>query len=135
MKYSWLFLILIGAFHSIPAFAAEEDAAGSAASEVVYHKLRPSIITNLSGGPSYIRCDVQVLIEDATLAENVDLHSPALRDEMLMLIADRDGKTLKTPEGKESLRQDALETFRRVMRERSGKNTIEDLYFTTYYVR
>ena len=135
MRYTLVFLILVGVFHSIPAFAAEEADAASAADEVIYHKLRPSIITNLSGGPSYIRCDVQVLIEDATRAEYVDLHSAALRHEMLMLIADRDGKALSTPQGKEDLRQDTLKSFRRIMRERSGKNTIEDLYFTAYYVR
>jgi flagellar FliL protein len=135
MRYTWLFIVLVGVCYSIPAFAAEEDHSAAAANEVVYHKLRPSIITNLSGGPSYIRCDVQVLIEDATRAEIVDLHTPALRDEMLMLIVDRDGKELTTPEGKEHLRQDALKSFRRIMRERSGKNTIEDLYFTAYYVR
>ncbi len=133
MRNTWLFLLLVSLLHSIPAFAADEAAA--AAADIVYHKLRPSIVTNLSGGPSYIRCDVQVLIEDADRAQVVELHSPALRHEMLMLIAARDGKALSTAEGKEDLRQEALETFRRIMRERSGKNTIEDLYFTAYYVR
>ena len=132
MRNTWIFSIFFLLF-SIPAFA--EDDIAEAGADVVYHKLKPSIVTNLSGGPSYIRCDVQVLIEDASRAEKVDLHAPALRHELLMLIAARDGKTLSTAEGKEDLRQEALETFRRIMRQRSGKNTIEDLYFTAYYVR
>jgi flagellar FliL protein len=133
MRITWPLFILFGLFHSIPAFSA--DGAEAVADEVVYHKLRPSIVTNLSGGPSYIRCDVQVLIEDANRAEDVDRHTPALRHELLMLIAERDGSALSTPQGKESLRRDALAKFRRIMRQRSGKNTIEDLYFTAYYVR
>lgn len=131
MRITWFFLLMVAVLHSIPTFAADESDAG----DVVYHKLRPSIVTNLSGGPQYIRCDVQVLIEDADRAEVVEEHSPALRDELLMLIAERDGDALATAEGKEALRQSALEAFRRIMRERSGKHTIQDLYFTAYYVR
>lgn len=128
MRNTWLFLAVVSLLYSIPAF-------GAAAADVAYHKLHPPIVTNTSGGPSYIRCEVQILLEDADEAEVVERHAAALRDEMMLLIAGSDGDSLATPEGKESLRQAALEGFRRILRQRTGRHAVEDLFFTAYYVR
>ena len=102
---------------------------------IAYHALKPSFVSNLTGGPRYIRCDIQLMTEDPADIPKIKLHTPALRHGILMLIGGRDGARLKTPDGKEELRQAALESVRNQLQELTGKHIVKDLYFTAYYVK
>jgi flagellar FliL protein len=112
------------------AAAAEDDEI-----DIAYYPLKPSFVSNLRGGPKYIRCDIQLMTEQATQVPKIELHTPALRHSILMLLAGQDGKQLKTREGKEELRQAALQSVRARLEELSGDAIVEDLYFTAYYVK
>lgn len=113
-------------------------AAGTAAEDVAeigYYALKPSFVSNLTGGPKYIRCDIQLMTEQASEIPEIELHTPALRHSILMLIGGQDGNQLKTRDGKESLRQAALESVRNRLEQMTGKPIVDDLYFTAYYVK
>jgi len=114
---------------------AEEEAEDEREKEVGYYALKPSIVSNLTGGPKYIRCDVQLKTEYASELEQIKLHSPALRHSILMLIAGEDGRKLMTRDGKEQLRKAALESVQTQLEELAGDPLIADLYFTAYYVK
>lgn len=115
-----------------PAWAGDD---AEAKKEIGYYALTPSIVSNLSGGPKYIRADVQLMTEHAAELSKIELHSPALRHSILMLIAGQDGKQLLTRDGKESLRKAALEAVRAQLQELAGAPLVDDLYFTAYYVK
>jgi flagellar FliL protein len=103
--------------------------------EIGYHALKPSIVSNLTGGPRYIRCDVQLMTEYASELPKIELHEPALRHTILMLIAGQDGNQLKSREGKESFRMAALDAVQQQLKTLTGKTLVNDLYFTNYYVK
>ena len=124
-------LALSGVF--APAVAADEEEKPPV--EIGYYKLNPSIVSNLSGGPKYIRCDIQLMTEQAAEIPKIELHSPALRHAILMLIAGQDGKQLQTREGKEGLRKEALQAMQAQLEELTGQAIVNDLYFTAYYVK
>ena len=112
---------------------AAEEAADAA--DIGYYALKPSFVSNLTGGPKYIRCDIQLMTEDSADIPKIELHTPALRHGILMLIGGKDGAQLKTRDGKEELRQAALESVRTQLQELAGKSIVKDLYFTAYYVK
>jgi flagellar FliL protein len=114
------------------AHAAKDE---QAPKDIGYYALKPSFVSNLTGGPKYIRCDVQLMTAQASEISKIELHTPALRHGILMLIGGRDGKQLKTREGKEELRQEALETVRGQLEQLTGNTIVDDLYFTAYYVK
>lgn len=115
-----------------PALAEDDE---EREKKVGYHALKPSIVSNLTGGPKYIRCDVQLKTEYASELGQIELHSPALRHSILMLIAGEDGKKLMTRDGKEELRKAALESVQTQLEELAGEPLIADLFFTAYYVK
>jgi flagellar FliL protein len=123
-----LLLLLAGA-----GVASAADDEGPA--EIAYFEMKPSIVANLTGGPKYIRCDIQLMTEQASRLAEIQLHAPALRHHILMLMAGRDGSQLKTRDGKEGLRQAALEAIRAQMEALTGSPVVKDLYFTAYYVK
>ncbi len=124
-------LTLSGVF--TPAVAADEEEKPPV--DIGYFKLSPSIVSNLTGGPEYIRCDIQLMTEQAAELPKIELHSPALRHAILMLIAGQDGKQLQTREGKEGLRKEALQAMQTQLEELTGQAIVKDLYFTAYYVK
>lgn len=103
--------------------------------EIGYYALTPSIVSNLSGGPKYIRCDVQLMTRHAQTLPQIELHAAALRHAILMLIAGEDGNQLKSREGKEALRTKALESVQGQLKELTGETLVSDLFFTNYYVK
>lgn len=124
---------LIAAIGMMASVCAAEDA--SDPGEIGYYALKPSFVSNLTGGPKYIRCDIQLMTENAADIPKIKLHTPALRHGILMLIGGKDGAQLKTRDGKEELRQAALESVRSQLQELTGKSIVKDLYFTAYYVK
>lgn len=125
-----LFLFLFGLAAGAMAAAEEEEPI-----DIGYYAFKPSIVSNLSGGPKYIRCDIQLMTEKASLIPMIELHAPALRHHVLMLLAGQDGKQLKSREGKEGLRKAALQAIQAQLEELAGEPIVKDLYFTAYYVK
>ncbi len=109
--------------------------AGEGSTQPIYHELSPSLITNLSSGAKYIRCDVQLMTLDPDRMPDIQLHAPAIRHALLMLLSDQDGAKLQTAEGKTTLLEQTLETVREVMLERTGESSIDDVFFTAYFVQ
>jgi flagellar FliL protein len=100
-----------------------------------YHELKPSLIANLAANGKYIRIDVQLMTLDAELLPNIQLHAPAIRHALLMLLSEQDGAVADTPDGKEKLRQQAMEASRKLMREQTGKSSIDELFITAFFVQ
>ncbi len=100
-----------------------------------YYQMKPSLVANLSAGGRYVRCDIQLMTHDETFLETLSLHDAAIRHTLLLLLADQDGAKIKTPDGKEGLRKEALSQINRLLKELSGKSEVESLFFTTFYVQ
>ena len=130
-----IFIALIGLFPFYNLVAGEDSSEEADKPTLAYHELKPSLVTNLPKGAKYLRCDIQLLTTAATLIENIALHAPALRHELLMLLSEQDGKSLKSAKGKEKLRKTALAAIRKVMQEQTGKETVDQLFFTAFFVQ
>jgi flagellar FliL protein len=102
---------------------------------ITYVDMQPSFVSNLRGGPKYIRCDIQLMTKYASNVPEIEVHMPALRHAILMLLAGADGKKLLMPSGKEALRGKALDAVNKMLEELSGKARVQELYFTAYYVK
>lgn len=110
-------------------------AVAASAADTGYYALQPPFVSNLSGGPKYIRCDIQLMTRSAAEIPDIALHAPALRHRILMLISGQDGKHLQTREGKEALRSAALDAVQAQLEAFTGRRIVDDLYFTSYHVK
>jgi flagellar FliL protein len=115
--------------------AAASETKGEEKAPPLYYKLSPSLIANVHGKASYVRCNVQLMTRDEEHLEKITHHTPALRHELLLLLGDQDGQKLKATKGKEKLRKAALRGVRKTMKSITGDPMVEDLYFTSYFVQ
>ncbi len=132
----WPILLLAGVLLAMPGYAEDkEETEAEAEVDIGYYALQPSFVSNLTGGPKYIRADIQLMTKTATAIPQIELHQAAIRHHILLLLAGKDGKTLKTREGKEGLRKAALGEVRAQLESLTGDPIVDDLYFTAYYVK
>lgn len=112
---------------------AEEETAESAA--IHYYQMKPSLVANLISGGRYVRCDIQLMTRDEDFVEDLRLHDAAIRHTLLLLLSDQDGNNIKKAQGKEALRKQALSEINRLLKEQTGKDSVESIFFTTFFVQ
>lgn len=103
--------------------------------KIAYFSLEPSLIANVQGKARYARFDVQLLTDDEANLPDLKLHAPAIRHELLLLTGDQKGEDLRNPKGKEKFRQMALSAVGEVVKKQTGKDSIKDLFFTSFFVQ
>jgi flagellar FliL protein len=117
--------------------SAKKEAPAPAPGEPSYVALAPPLVSNLqtAGKPRFVRCEVQLMSERPEAAAKLNLHAPAIRHSLLLLFVEQEYEAIRTADAKEALRKNALESVRAVMRDKTGKPWVDDLYFTSFYVQ
>ena len=118
---------------SLPLQAADKIEEGPV--NISYFQIKPSLVANLASGGRYVRCDIQLMTEDAAYLDQLRLHDPAIRNTLLLLLSEQDGNKIKTPEGKEALRKEALKQINAQLKKLTGKAGVKALFFTTFFVQ
>ena len=132
-------LILLLLFALPSSLLAEDEKSDEEAEETTvaihYYQMKPSLVANLLSGGRYIRCDIQLMTRDETMLEALKVHDAALRHTLLLLLSDQDGANIKSANGKEALRKEALKQINQLLKEQTGKEPVESLFFTTFFVQ
>ena len=63
------------------------------------------------------------------------IHDALVRHQIVMLLSRQSEKSLSTPEGQEALRVEALSMVQEALKKETGKEQIEDLFFTSFVVQ
>lgn len=112
-----------------------EPAPGSI--KATYMRLEPPIIANYGaeqGRLRFVKIDITLRVEIG--GENpVVHHMPALRHELVMLISRQTNESISSVEGKELMRQEALEAVRNVLVAEEGDQKVADLLFNSFVVQ
>lgn len=118
--------------------AATEEKARAKRVEPIYVALDPPFVVNFESS-SLVRFLQVTVHATATEPATVDLikrHDPVIRNGLLMLFSNQSYDTLRTAEGKEALRQGALEEIRRIVGEEGGRaDDVRNLYFTSFVMQ
>jgi len=124
---AWLLALLI-----FPCAQAQEG--GMDGPQYVH--LQPAFVlnygTDTTGRLKYIRTDVALRVVGAEAAGKVSMHQPYIRNQLVMLLSQQDEDTVGTTQGREKLRQVALDEVRALMSQLEGAPFVEDLYFQNF---
>jgi flagellar FliL protein len=126
-----------------PPPAAKKEAAQQAQASAkpplpaIYLKMDPQMVVNFdaSSEVKFLAVDIEFMARDQAVLDDVQRNMPKIRNNLLMLISNRDYKTLMTREGKDKLRLEALDETKRVLKQETGSAKLEDLLFTSFVVQ
>jgi len=114
--------------------AAAEGAEGAAAHAANYLALDPAFVVNLNDPEAmrFLQVQVEVMTRDPKALEAVKLHTPRIRNALLMLFGQQRSQDIATREGKEALQKKVLEEIQRILKEETGNPGVEAVYFTSF---
>jgi flagellar FliL protein len=117
--------------------AAEAKPAAVAKLPHVYRALEPALIGNIDGPGRvrFVQVGLVMAARDPKVLAAVDEHTPVIRNDLIMLLSGKTYEQLNTAEGKETTRQEMLETIRSVLEDRTGSPGIESIYFTSFVMQ
>ncbi|NOZ53183.1 MAG: hypothetical protein GXP08_08585 [Gammaproteobacteria bacterium] len=112
-------------------------AGGGGGAKSNYLSLDPAFVVNIRGAKQnyFLQVTSEVRLSSPELAETVKHHSPAIRHAMIMLLSGLTAEEVSTLEGKESLREKAVELLQGVLEEVIDEPGIENIYFTSFIVQ
>jgi len=103
----------------------------------IYYPLKPTIIVNFNarGRQRFLQADVSLMVREDDVVAAIEEHGTMLQHGLLMLFGGQDYGELQTPEGKELLRQMALEEVQRMLEQEIGKPGVEQVLFTNFVMQ
>lgn len=131
-------LLLTGLMMLFASAALAQEGEATGGSE--YVEMQPPFIVAYGGpGPlKYLKADVTLMVPAGPAEANVKLHTPALRNAMVMLLSSQSSEDVGTAAGRDRVRLQALESLRDVMVSEYGNrgyDMIKDLLFTSFVVQ
>jgi flagellar FliL protein len=104
----------------------------------IYVGFEPPFVVNFpaESAVKFLQLTVQIMTREATIEHEIKGNDPAIRDALLTLFGQQTAEKLATPEGKEELRQKALEAVRGVIKGEGGDpEKVEAIYFTSFVMQ
>ena len=118
--------------------AAAEKAKEAANQPPLYVALDPPFVVNFEAEQlvRFLQVTVQVMSRDPATVELIKTNDPVVRNDLLLLLGNQNYATISSREGKEKLRQLALEAVRKVVTNAGGKaSKVQAIYFTSFVMR
>lgn len=97
--------------------SSDSKASEAAAAPAIYYPLKPNFTVNydVNGRQRFLQTELTLVYRDPTLVKTLELHMPAVRNALVMLLSSQVFEELQTVEGKEKLRTAALQAVQDII--------------------
>ena len=124
---------------------SEEPAEGEAGEEQVIEEKGPAIYVGVpnaitanlpgTGKSRTVQIKMAFLVRSEEAKQNIKLHMPQLKNDVLMLVSQKNADDLKLPEGRRKLQQEALATVQKTLTDLVGEPTVEKVLFVSFVMQ
>ena len=121
----------------IPVPVVAKGAEGSSTGKPsVYYAIDPPLVVNFEDGSAvrFLQITMEVMAHDEKAIDSVQKNIPLIRNNLLLLMSNRNYQSMMSREGKEKLRQEALAEVRAVQK-KEGSPDVDDVLFTSFVVQ
>lgn len=121
----------------VEADMVEDSAQAEQHSPAIYYPLKPPIIVNFQsrGRQRFLQAEVTLMMRDESVVQAIEVHMPLIRNSLVLLFSGQVYEELQTAEGKELLREEALEEIQRLLEQEIGQPGIEQVLFTNFVMQ
>jgi flagellar protein FliL len=115
----------------------EEGEEGEGLAEAHYFSLDPPFTVNFSGSSRarFLQVSIEGMTRDSTVKEDITKHLPQVRNNLVLLLSSKTFEELSVQKGKEDLRKQVLKEMQKILEAETGKEGIEDVYFTSFVMQ
>jgi flagellar FliL protein len=132
-------LLVTGAFAG-KASAKGGDPGKTAAAEAVpptYIDLDPpfTVAFGERDSPQFLQTKISLTTRDPEVQNTIEANMPAVRNSLVMLLSSQNPDDLRTREGKEKLRAQALKEIQKIVKKYTGTTGIDQVLFTSFLMQ
>lgn len=124
------------------AAAAAEGEEGEEEDEDVpqtphYFSFNPPFVVNFVGKSraKFLQVTIDGLTRDPLIKEDITTHLPQIRNNIVLLLSSKTYDELIAPDGKEKLRKEVLKEVKKILRKETGKDEVENVFFTSFVMQ
>jgi flagellar FliL protein len=120
----------------VPVAAASKTAEGGAGKPSLYYAIDPPLVVNFEDGSAvrFLQISMEIMAHDEKAIESVQKNIPLIRNNLLLLMSNRNYQSMMSREGKDKFREEALAEVRAVLKKQGGPD-IDDVLFTSFVVQ
>mgnify|MGYP000603715085 FL=1 len=130
-----LFILFLSAI-AFPILAADESAAPPAA---IYYKIpEPFTINFLNQSAKqvrYLQIKVTLMAHDQEIIDHAELNLPMLQDALRTLFSEQSFEEVSTVAGRRALQASSLTAVKALLKEETGKDNLDAIYFTSFILQ
>jgi flagellar FliL protein len=118
------------------AGGAHGEGGEGAGKGALFYAIDPPLVVNFEDGSvvRFLQITMEVMAHDQKAIESVTKNMPLIRNNLLLLMSNRNYQSLMSREGKDKLREEALAEIRAVQKKQGGED-IDDVLFTSFVVQ
>ena len=140
MRSICLALLLVLNLLTASSVLAQDEAEGGEAGpgSARYVDLKPAFVVNYGGAGRlrYLKTDIALRVGGGDKGPSaIRHHMPYIRHSLVMLMSRASEEDLSSMEGRELLRQNALEAVRDLLTREEGEQYVDDLLFNSFIVQ
>jgi len=115
----------------------EEEEGEGESLPAIYLPIDPAFVVNFAsqGKARFLQVTVEVMTRDPVMPDQIKLHMPVIRNNLMLLFSSQSYDGVSTLEGKETLREEALEVVQQILEEETDDPGIEAVYFTSFVMQ
>ena len=119
-----------------PMAAVAKGAEGGSGKPSLYYAIDPPLVVNFEDGSAvrFLQISMEVMAHDEKAIESVQKNIPLIRNNLLLLMSNRNYQSVMSREGKDKFRQEALAEVRAVQK-KEGSPDVDDVLFTSFVVQ
>jgi flagellar FliL protein len=120
----------------VPVAPAAHAEGGEGGKTSMYYAIDPPLVVNFEDGSvvRFLQISMEISAHDQKAIDSVQKNIPLIRNNLLLLMSNRNYQSMMSREGKDKLRQEALAEIRAVQK-KSGSPDIDDVLFTSFVVQ
>jgi len=120
----------------VPAGGASHEGGEGGGKTALYYAIDPPMVVNFEDGSvvRFLQITMEVMAHDQKAIDSVQKNMPLIRNNLLLLMSNRNYQSLMSREGKDKLREEALAEIRAVQKKQGGED-IDDVLFTSFVVQ
>ena len=103
----------------------------------IYVGVPNAITANLPGDRKSrtVQIKMSFLVRSEAAKDHIKQHMPQLKNDVLMLVSQKNAASLKLPEGRQELQAEALATVQKTLTDLVGEPTVEKVLFVSFVMQ
>jgi len=103
----------------------------------IFIPMNPPLVINFTNPRPmrFLQIQMEVLVHSKDTAEDIKKYTPIIRNNLMIMLSGLDSQALMSREGKEKVRAEILEEIKAILKERTGKAKVEQVYFTGFVMQ